>query len=250
MPIDLRTHGSGPTETVITTMLIRQADGRMTRDEDLYLGMFDRLVETGMPIVLYLDRSLIGRVSAPNVTVVPISIEELDIWRDTRGMELRMPAQRNPFKDTADYLIIVNAKTELVLRTIEMGLPYRQHAYLDFGVFHVISQLDRAQERIRRLNRFPVDEVVIPGCLPPGPGVLDQVNWRFSGGFFYGSSAAMMSFAIAHRAAVRELLPAISWEVNTWAWMEACGRWTGRWYYGNHDDTILDYPEFTPAPGR
>lgn len=92
--------------TVITSMLIAQSDGHMTHPVTAYLAHFEHLVTTGLPIVVYLAPSLAGRVRASNVTVVPTALEDLPLWRDMQDMELRLPADRNPVKDTADYLAI------------------------------------------------------------------------------------------------------------------------------------------------
>jgi len=46
------------TAPLITTMLILQSDGRMTRPFAEYRAHSDTLAATGLPIILYLDRSL------------------------------------------------------------------------------------------------------------------------------------------------------------------------------------------------
>ena len=43
----------------------------------------------------------------------------------------------------------------------------------------------------------------------------------------------------AYLAAIKEVKPAITWEVNMWAWLERNGRFDFDTYYGNHDDTML-----------
>ncbi|MEQ1841550.1 MAG: hypothetical protein ABL994_14170, partial [Verrucomicrobiales bacterium] len=198
-------HSSPPLASpVITTMLILQSDGRMTRPFAEYRAHFDKLVATGLPIVLYLDRSLPEETFPSTVSVIPISIEELTLWKETRGLDLQIPATRNPIKDTADYIIIVNSKTELVRRTIALGLPGNQHLFIDFGLFRLIRNTHRAQEQIRALVQHPSEEVVIPGCWSTQGDYLNPVNWRFCGGFFYGSTAALLEFAEANQQAVRD----------------------------------------------
>ena len=131
--------------TVFTTMLIRQSDGGMTRPVAVYLEHFEKLAATGLPIVLYLDRSLTTQRFAANVTVVPTSIRDLDLWQAVHHRSLQLPSVRNAIKDTADYLTIINAKTELLRRTIAMGLPATHHAFIDFGLFHVVRDTPTAQ---------------------------------------------------------------------------------------------------------
>jgi hypothetical protein len=232
--------------TIITSMLIPRSDGHMTHPVAAYLAHFEHLVATDLPIVVYLAPSLVGSVRASNVTVIPTSLEDLPLWRDMQGKELRLPADRNPVKDTADYLALVNSKTELVRRTIAMTDADAMHAFIDFGIFHVIRDKARAQNRIHALGATYAGLVTLPGCTRHVSDFLDRINWRFCGGFFYGPAAAMRTFANLHQQRARALLPTLSWEVNTWAWMERHGELACQWYQADHDDSIFDFPEISP----
>jgi hypothetical protein len=238
--------------TVITSMLIPQSNGQMTMPVTDYLAHFEHLVATGLPIVLYLAPSLVGSVHAPNVTVVPTAIEDLPLWRAMQGLDLRLPAQINTFKDTADYLALVNSKTELVRRTIAMTDVDAMHAFVDFGIFHVIRDTARAQHRLRALGDTYAKLVTLAGInrdvadYVEIADYVDRVNWRFCGGFFYGPTAAMAEFAVRHQRRARALLPTLTWEVNVWAWMERQGELACQWYQAGHDDSIFDFPEICP----
>lgn len=231
-----------PTVPLITTMLILQSDGRMTRPFAEYRAHFDNLTATGLPIILYLDRSLTGERFPSNVTVVPTSIQDLTLWQQTRDVELQIPTRRNEVKDSTDYLIIVNSKPDLVRRTVARNLPFTQHAFVDFGLFHIIGDVNAAQERLRSIALHPADGVVIPGIHTQPADGLDRVNWRFCGGFFYGSTTAMLDFATATECALHDLLPRMTWDVNTWAWMEVHQNFRPRWYRADHNDSILNFP--------
>jgi hypothetical protein len=232
--------------TVITTMLIPQSNGQMTMPTADYLAHFEHLVATGLPIVLYLAPSLVGSVQAPNVTVVPTPIEDLPLWRAIQGRDLRLPTQINTFKDTADYLALVNSKTELVRRTIAMTDGDAMHAFVDFGIFHVIRDTARAQHRLRALGNTYARLVTLAGIYRDVADYFERVNWRFCGGFFYGPTAAMAKFADLHQKRAHALLPTLSWEVNVWAWMERHGELACQWYQAGHDDSIFDFPEICP----
>lgn len=232
--------------TVITSMLIPQSDGHMTRPIGEYLSHFKHLVATGLPIILYVAPSLVEEVRAPNVTVVPTTLEDLPLWRAIQGMELRLPAIRDPVKDTADYLALVNSKTELVRRTIAMTDADATHAFVDFGIFHVIRDRQLAQNRLRALGATYAELVTMPGITHDASDDVNCVNWRFCGGFFYGPAAAMRTFAELHQKRARALLPTLSWEVNVWAWMERHGELACQWYQAGHNDSIFDYPVIAP----
>jgi len=234
--------------TVFTTMLIRQSDGGMTRPLAVYLEQFEKLAATGLPIVLYLDRSLTEQRFTANVTVVPASISDLGLWQALQHLSVQLPSVRNAGKDTADYLTIINAKTEFLQRTIAMGLPATHHAFIDFGLFHVIRDTPRAQERLRAMARLAPDDILVPGCLPDRGDFLHTVNWRFCGGFLVGPTAKIEAFAALHRKAIERHLPALTWEVNYWAWMEMHQGFACRWVPADHDDSILDLLPADTAP--
>lgn len=228
---------------VITTMLIPQSDGNLTRPLEEYLAHFEHLVATDLPIVLYLAPSLVGRIHASNVTVVPTALQDLPLWRDLQGRELRLPAVRNMSKDTADYFALVNSKTELVRRTIASTDAAAMHAFVDFGIFHIIRDPERAQNRLRALADTFAPVLTLAGIYRDLDDYFDTVNWRFCGGFFYGSATAMGKFADLHQKRVRALFPTLSWEVNVWAWMERHQELACQWYQAGHDDSIFDFPE-------
>ena len=111
-----------------------------------------------------------------------------------------------------------------------------------------------ALRRLRALARSPLpdDRVVIPGCMEAARDDWRAVDWRFCGGFFYGSAAAIRRFASLHDAAFRAWLPSLTWEVNVWGRLEARHGWDPRWYAADHDDRILASPwlrEGDPDPG-
>ncbi|MCD6029163.1 MAG: hypothetical protein K0S78_1337 [Thermomicrobiales bacterium] len=236
--------------TVITSMLIPQSDGHMTRPIGEYLSHFKHLVATGLPIILYVAPSLVEEVRAPNVTVVPTTLEDLPLWRAIQGMELRLPAIRDPVKDTADYLALVNSKTELMRRTIDMVGADATHAFVDFGIFHFIRDKQRGEHRLRALRATSVELVTLPGITRDFLDTMDRVDWRFCGSLFYGPTAAMRTFAEVHQERAQVLLPTLTWEVNVWAWMERHGELDCRWYQAGHNDSIVDFPAISPGRHR
>ena len=94
--------------TVLVSAFVLQGDGRSSRNPDDYLQHFDTLARTGLPIVLYLDESLRGRVSYSNVRVEYVTIR--DVWMNDLGTGF--PRSSVEARDTPDYLRLQNAKTE------------------------------------------------------------------------------------------------------------------------------------------
>ena len=195
---------------------------------------------------------------------------------------IAMPAHAHPVKDTVDYLLLMHAKIEFVYDAIVLNPWNTDHfAWIDFSLpslFQDVVRDQRSQQLTtentegvhsslvacqRHLQRIAHTEypaygeprVYMCGCRgyrdddvtrlavhPP----LDSAHWRFFGGIFVGHRTAMIEFH--HRC--RDQFPRfleqhrkLVWEINFWAWMEACAR-TNIWtrvvrYTAEHNDTIL-----------
>jgi hypothetical protein len=135
-------------------------------------------------------------------------------------------------------------KLNLLARTAastEVETPYL--AWIDFGILYVL------REPATSLARLPL-LAASPPALPKGnlfasinagshDQLFDRICWRFAGGFFLFDKDCIQHFYDAYCQALKEIRPALSWEVNVWAWMERNGRFNFDTYYGNHDDTML-----------
>ena len=237
-------------DLLIVTGLIAQPGGRLTHAPDTYAASLRQLVATGLPTLLYLDAALPPPLVAPNLRVERVRYDDLATVGAAAGHELTLPAERNPAKDTAAYLALVNAKSELILRAHATGHRADRYAWVDAGLFRTIADVPLAQRRLRRLAGLDAGSVWMPGCLDTASGSLERVDWRFCGGFFAGGDWAMLDLCQRHVRLVRELLPRRTWEVDAWALLEQRGEIRPRWYAADHDDRILAVPdEAFPGPG-
>jgi len=85
--------------------------------------------------------------------VIPISIEETESFKIID--ELKDPVisiADNPIKNTKDYHIIMNSKTEFMERALSLTQD-RILAWVDFGVGNVISQ-DNSFKKIDSIDKF------------------------------------------------------------------------------------------------
>jgi hypothetical protein len=137
----------------------------------------------------------------------------------------------------------MNAKAELVYRTMSLYPLVQTFAWIDFSIFHVVHQEDTAAylhmvSQLRLKNGLHM-----PGCWPVQDIPFDRVQWRFCGGFFIGSRPSIEQLYSLYRTHFRELVLTygLSWEVNVWAYLEQHGLRTN-WYKADHNDSMLRIP--------
>jgi hypothetical protein len=162
------------------------------------MEFFRILNATGIRIHLFVSPEYADMVEVTHGVKEVIQLEELDTYRVApRGL----PETRNETHDTRNFLILMNAKIELVTRAMDSGRHSGMHyAWIDFNIFHVLNE-ERGIEQLRSLSTrvYPDTCMYVPGCW--GKGVIwSSVNWRFCGGFFLGDVASLNAFYFAHRS--------------------------------------------------
>jgi len=140
----------------------------------------------------------------------------------------------------------MNAKTEFVANAVQSN-PFgtSSFAWVDFSIFHVLKNAERSTQLLESLCHTQPDRpLVIPGCWSRNLPNKDNVNWRFSGGFYIGSSAACLQFYELHKKYLVSAFDGCSWEVNYWAYLEEKEPdFPIAWFEGQHDDGILEIPK-------
>ena len=212
------------------------ADRPPTPTAEVYRSQFDRLVEAGLSVVLYLDSRLDWTFPA-NVHVIRIGFEETWIHKVTHKLDLEITPLRAS-KDTAGYMKIQHSKIEWLRRAGEFN-PYgtKWFAWVDFGLAKLID--DATLKRLRRLPVPDTPRLVTPGVWPwIDHNVWNEVQWRFCGSFLMIHVDMIPALWEAYAKTVLMTLPKFTWEVNLWALMEWDGFDFG-WVVGNHDTRII-----------
>ncbi len=218
---------------------------------DPYWPYFDLLVQSGVPLLLFLDERCSDCPEAPNLRVIRVPL--VHAW-DVEGVQL--PPVRSPEKDTAEFLSIMALK----LRYMTEALAYTEAthlAWIDFRVFHVIRDIPAVQAKLRSLAEHPFPRempILAPGCWPAAPfDFFRSMWWRFCGGFLLGPREAFQPAWARQQSLIEAGLPRVTWEVNYWAQMEE----HFQWYPADHDERLLlhvperaeqDPPALLPAP--
>lgn len=215
--------------TFVTALLL-PADKQTARPLDVYFKEFEYLATTGVPLHVYLDEDYPGTIPGA---------ERTHVNRDDLPESPVLPSNRKITKDTTDYMCIQAMKLDLVARAAKScTTPYL--AWIDFGVFHMMTDKPAAQERLREIavGTYLTDRLIAPGCWGPGDYGVDSVCWRFCGSFVLGHRDLFAPAYERQQAIARSIAPKITWEVNLWSYMDEFFHV----YPADHNDLLLRIP--------
>jgi hypothetical protein len=231
------------------------------KDVEWRFGHFRKIAKTGIQLCVFCspdNEAYLENFAKefPNIRIMKyIAIQ--DTWSyklvsmlsaDGSG-PIELPAHRNEPKDTVEYICMMHSKVEFLNTAIATDPFGSTHfAWIDFNVAYIFKDNAYVEEYLRVLAQrtFAADFLAIPGCWEkqkPETCLLDNICWRFCGGFFIGSKARVQEF----HAKYVEFFPMflethrkLIWEVNFWAWLETNTDWTPpTWFKGDHNDSII-----------
>ena len=205
-----------------------------------------RLLSTFFNVHLCCPPSFTPTPPLPNTTLHPMAFEDLVTYK-RMSKTTGLPRIRSESKDTKEFMILMNAKTEFIQRVRDAGVVGSHYIWLDAGIGQIFKEPTTSYRTLATLlasNTLPNDRIVIPGCLSEAEKrfdvLLTKVCWRFCGGFFIVPAEWVDLFADTVLAACEEIRwrSGLSiWEVNVWAFAES--RLPIQWVRGDHNETIF-----------
>jgi len=214
---------------------------------ETYLQNLEKLIQTGVPILCYLDASLKEQGKALLKKYKNFKIPQyvtLDMsWIPENVI---LPTIRNEEKDTKEYLAVQLQKTWCLAEASKY--VFTSHiAWIDAGIVHIFKEeasMKLYLEKIRNSN-WP-GEIICPGCMwleavaeLYGEGkpytMMTAICWRYLGGFLLGPTDAWPAFYENQTKCVKEHLPHLVWEVNYWAMLEQF-----KWYQADHNICMFE----------
>ncbi len=214
------------------TAFLHPRNSNPHRNLDVYLEEFTYLRDSGVPLIVFLDKSSPWNI--PGSKTIEINT---DLLTDNPIL----PSNRNPAKDTEDYFCVQAMKLQLVAEAVHhCSTPYL--AWIDFGVFHMMKQKKQIQEELVALAKrdYVTDRLIAPGCWPHGDYGDDSVCWRFCGSFVLGHRSLWKNAYERQMTLYRDISPKLTWEVNIWAKMDDMFYV----YSADHDDTLFSIPGY------
>ena len=165
-----------------------------------------------------------------------------------------LPKNRNDKKDTNYYMNLMNSKIDFVKEAIEQN-PFsnKYFCWFDFALPYIFKDFDKTIMLFNEISDYDYKKsfLIIPGCWNYLVNDIDYIKnnicWRFCGGFFIGDKDSLLNFynvSINNYDEFLKITKTNVWEVNYWAWLESCKDLNPLWYLADHDDSIINIPEY------
>jgi hypothetical protein len=233
------------------------------KDLDWRFQHFRKLAQTGIQLAVFVSPDCIEYmnrilVEFPNVRVVRyVNLSETWVYQafykvqEQLGEPIALPNARNVEKDTKEYLLLMNAKTEYLKWAIENNPFGSTHfAWIDFNIYHIFGGKELCvHELLMGLAKRTMHPyfLTMPGCWGKEhvreEFLINDICWRFCGGFFIGSGDRVLELHSYYLRYFEQFLlekRKLVWEVNFWAYVELVHSLSVIWYPGDHNERILE----------
>ena len=248
--------------TFVTAYLkVYDLDYHESRTFEKRLEFFMKIVELNINICLFVSpeyKNAFDLISTKhkNLNIIGVlSIEDLEFTKlgNKSTRLLNLPERRNDVKDSPNYMFLMNSKIEFIKKTIDVN-PFNNEyfCWFDFSLPYIFKDIENSILKFKTYSEFNYISqpfIAMPGCWNFKCGNIEvlkeSVCWRFCGGFFMGDKNSLSSFydvSISHFEEFLNLTEKLVWEVNYWAWLEACEYISPIWYHADHNDSILNIP--------
>jgi len=211
-----------------------------------YIKLFAPLAQSDLTIHLYTSSDLAYHFKdyPSNIKVFVVPLKYLELYNWCMEEKTEMPNERNPAKDTREYLSLMNTKVELLMRSSEV-CEDETIIWIDFAILKLFINPEHAIHKFKEFNTLTFDKVNIPGCWYKGEALyLNAIHWRFCGSFIIVPRTLMKRFYndckdTIHSFNNKEKI--LTWEVNVWNHIEYYrGKDYVKWYYALHNDSMVN----------
>ena len=237
--------------TFVTAFIDLHEDRSKNKSVDYCFLHFKQLASTGIKIHVFLSKDY-ELAPSENIFVERIELEDLITYKETEDLDLTLPSQRSEHKDTKNFMILMNAKIELVKRAIDSNVFGSTHfGWIDFAISYIFKN-PITLEYLATLGKsdFTPPLMCVPGCFSSkgyrAECIFDSIHWRFCGGFFFGDKNSLIKFSEIYRENFRKVLlirSVMTWETNVWTFLELNTDWNPSWFLADHNDSIIQIPD-------
>lgn len=215
-----------------------------TNKIDFYINHFLKLVQSGIEIICFCDRTYQTKLKAielpPNLTIIVQELSELPIYKLCITSNA-LPNTKNLQKDSLSFFGLMNAKVDF-LKIVAIQYPQRTIVWIDAGLLKVIKNEKLCLQQLKRIQCIP-NKIISPGCWNYQSNVpIHNVCWRFAGGLIIASANIIPNFHFQVEHTLKNIIQTqkcITWEVNIWAIIETYYPELFQWYYADHNDSMI-----------
>lgn len=221
---------------------------------NFYFDKFKKLASTGINIAVYISpeyKNELLEISDiyPNVKLInTVVIEDSLIYQLLKDKNPKVAYNGNILKDTKEYMYVQHTKIECIKDATDKNVFNTEYfAWIDFGIYHIIKNIESPVLQNIATSQFRKDKIIIPGCKGKGNLYTLGICWRFCGGFFIGHKNACIDMYNRYKTFLPifiEKYNLLTWEVNLWAAMEYETDWRTYWYLADHNDSIFNIPKY------
>lgn len=223
------------------------------------LEFFLKLLDTGINICIFCSPEFKDKFEEICKKYINIKLIEIISCNELKFIELNqniynLPERRNVVKDTENYMYLMNSKIDFVKKTIDIN-PFSSEyfAWFDFSLPYIFKNMDKTIQDIEIISHlnFTKTFLTMPGCwnfkINDINYIKNNICWRFCGGFFLGDKKSLIDFynlSINNFSDFLTQTNTLVWEVNFWAWLETNKNFKPLWYQADHDDSIINIPDY------
>lgn len=251
-----------PTVTFVSAFIDLKEETRAKyRSYDKFIGLFSQLAESGIALCIFVSpnfKEITEGILAKYNNVKLIEYIDLeDTWTHKTILSyqnIEIPENTMEFKDTFNFMSLMNAKLDFVKKAIDVN-PFKttHFAWIDFCICHVLKDTKPTLKKLCTYAKSALKKemLVFPACWSKEisanmiKNITRKIHWRFCGGFFMGDANSLLTTYALYQEYFPKFLKEtgkLVWEVNFWAWLELNSSWKPDTYIAGHDDTMLSIP--------
>jgi len=211
-----------------------------------YMTLFYDIAISGLPIVIFVDPSMVYKLRIfPNtVHVIGLPLTDCEIYRQATAYSRELPVGRTVSKDTKEFMGLMNCKPEFIKRAAAL-FPAEKYIWIDVGIMKIVKKPEQCIAKLHELEGRSFPKIRFGGCWAFGrPMNVEYIHWRVAGGMIIIPSGFVDEFYNHCKGVVRDFctLPQykLTWETNIWSVVELFAMKDNMsWYMCDHDDSLI-----------
>jgi glycosyltransferase involved in cell wall biosynthesis len=198
-----------------------------------------------LPMIVFTDNAALRNTESAQI----VQLQKSDLLAFSQKAT-NLPSQRNPEKDTLEYLQLSNAKHEFLKRAAEL-VDADCYVWFDADILRLSKSPSRFLTRLAsaaKSTEITPGKIIAPGCIRQNDvklsAMFDRPLWRFCGPLLIVPKECIAPFFQKTSEELQKcwLKDAITWETNIWAAVEKNAPELFHWYHADHNDSIVEFP--------
>ena len=211
-----------------------------------YMTLFYDIAISGIPIVIFVDPSIVTklRIFPSTVKVIGLSLHDCEIYKIAMAYTGELPSNRTPHKDTKEFLGLMNCKPEFIKRAAAL-FPAEKYIWIDVGLAKIMKKTEQCLAKFHEIESRSFTKITFGGCWSFGrPMTVDQIHWRVAGGMIVIPSIFVDEFYNHCKGVIQDFctMPQykLTWETNIWSIVELFAMKDNMIFYMcDHDDSLI-----------